>query len=80
MKHYLEFTNDYGVGSWKFYDSETGSSIGVDKWDIQFEKFDDVEWHLGYDLKEGYKFITREEFEAVYIQKVNKLNEIAKDI
>lgn len=80
MKHYLKFTNDYGTENYKFYDTKTGSSIGVDKWDIQFEKVDDVGWHLGYDLKEGYSFITREEFEAVYIEKVNKINEMAKDI
>ena len=80
MKHYLKFTNDYGSERYKFYDTLTGSSIGVDKWDIQFETVDDVEWHLSYDLQEGYKFITREQFEAIYIEKINNLNELSKSI
>lgn len=78
MKHYLKHVSNYGAESFKFYDSETGASISVDKWQIEFETVDDVEWHLGYDLKNDYKFISREEFEAYFIERVNKLNELSK--
>ena len=81
MKHYLKHEGNYGTVSYLFYDAEKGASISVDKWSISFETdLDDVEWHISYDLKNGYKFITREEFEAYYIESVNKLNELSKNI
>ena len=80
MKHYLKQVSNYGTESFKFYDSETGASIGVDKWQIEFETVDkdEVEWHIGFDLKNDYKFISRKEFEAYFIERVNKLNELSK--
>jgi hypothetical protein len=82
MKHYLKQISNYGAESFQFYDSETGTSIRVDKWDIAFETIDkdDIDWDLGHDLRNHYNFITREEFESYFIERVNKLNELSKTI
>ena len=81
MKHYLKQVSKYGTESYLFYDAENKVSITVDRWQIEMSQdVDDVEWHLGHDLKNDYKFITREEFESYYIKKVNKLNELSKHI
>ena len=81
MKHYLKQVSKYGTELYLFYDAENKVSITVDRWQIEMSQdVDDVEWHLGYDLANGYKFISREEFEAYYIERVNKLNELSKNI
>lgn len=80
MKYYLKQVSQYGAMSYQFYDLEAGASIRVDKWEIAFETIDkdDIEWHLGHDLKNDYKFISREEFETYFIERANKLNELSK--
>ena len=81
MKHYLKNESKYGTVSYVFYDLENNSSITIDKWSIEIEdKLDDPEWYLSYELKNGYKFITREEFEPVYKAMVTRLNNISKEI
>jgi hypothetical protein len=81
MKHYLKNEGNYGSTSYVFYDFENNASINIDKWCIEIgDDIDDPEWHLSYDLKNGYKFITREEFETAYKVMVTRLNNISKEI
>ena len=81
MKHYLKNEGKYGTESFAFYDFDNKKSIVIDKWSIEIEDdMDDMEWHLAYELKNGYKFITREEFETAYKAMVTRLNNISKEI
>ena len=81
MKHYLKQVSNYGTESYLFYDVKNKVSITVDRWQIEMSQdVDDVEWHISYDLNNGYNFISREEFEAYFIERVNKLNELSKFI
>jgi hypothetical protein len=81
MKHYLKNESKYGTVSHVFYDLENNASITIDKWSIDIEDdIDDLEWDLSYALKNGYKFITREEFETAYKAMVTRLNNISKQI
>ena len=81
MKHYLKHEGNYGTISYLFYDAEKRVSIGVDKWSISFETdLDDVEWLISYDLKNGYKFITFDEFMDYYVQRLEKLREVSESV
>lgn len=81
MKHYLKFTSEItGAESFSFYDSERNTSISVDRWSIEADdNVDDIEWHIAYDLKNGYKFIEAGEFNEAYNNFVDKLNNITNE-
>lgn len=78
MKHYLKQVSNYGLTLYTFYDVENQVSIRLDRFGVEFENAEDIEWHISHDLSNGYKFITREEFGTYFTERVNKLNELSK--
>ena len=78
MKHYLKFTSETtGAESLSFYNSKKNSLIRVDKWSVEADdNVDDIEWNMGYDLKNGHKFIEADEFYEAYNNFADKLNSI----
>lgn len=78
MKHYLKHVSNYGLELYTFYHVEKGVRIRVDKFGIEFENTDDIEWHISYDLRNGYKFITFDEFMDYYTERLEKLRELSE--